>query len=554
MELDQAAEGTYATGENAYERNFVVHSTGSWDRVTTQPVKDFTITAVYPNGTNGTSSTLLTTVPSTTNMFTSSSAVSDNSKFFLPWETIKFEYIKLSAGETWQQWTHLNGGRLICGRMCLPEDGKTAFLFTAGIRLVRCLAKSQLTDTRHKKCRWRLESGNLPMHLWFGYAESLLSPTCKGGLSCDVVLGNDYDRSLGDNDKLKVAIPRGTRCVFLDSVNLGTRQMNYVIKSGTITGEHNNNQFNVVFNMGHGNDPKFSGITTVVVEGGVFTDLAIGHDKDRNDPTVTDTTMVQGRLYMKGGHVRKSIWGAGNRADGVGARRMVFTGGRIDGWIAGGCNGTDPNYGGIVQGDIGIYFGGHTVLQHTADDPEYWYSRGGNLYGAGSGYQKEHATIGKVNNSYIVVADSAYISRNVYGGGNRGFCNEGANVQILGGTVAGKVFGGGYGEGTSMTGDVHVIIGSQAASQPHADIPLVHGNVYGGGFNGIVNAPDKTLKITTHNGRLEKSVFGGGFGLSALTTANPEVHILGTTHVEGNVYGGGNMGRVEGNTRVVVGD
>ena len=620
LQLDQAAEGTYATGENAYERNFVVHGTGAdrrWERDQTQPVKDFTITAVYPNGTDGTSSTLLFAVPNTSNLFDNdgwtSPAKNNSALFFLPWETIKFEYVKQSCTGEWRQWTDINGGRLVCGRMCLPEDGKIGFLFDQGRqRYLRCLSTSQLNNTRNKKCRWRIESGDFARCFYFGYAESNLSPQMSGMMSVDVVLGSDYDRSLGDNSKLELSIPRGTRCVFMDAGNMGTRQMNYVIKSGMVTGKYNDNVFGIVVNIGHGHNPKYCGSTTVVVEGGILPDIGCGHDRNPGDPTYLDTTLVQVRLYMKGGRVEKSIWGGGNRSDGIGGRRMVFTGGEINGWIAGGCNGTDPQYGGIVQGDMGIYFGGHAILQHNQSDPLYWYSKGGNLYGAGSGYGSDHPTIGKVNNSYVVLADSAYVSRSVYGGGNRGFCNESANVQILGGTVAGKVFGGsnqkfgravnvemrgghvlggihggsnaygevsgpvsihveggtigepgchdtvgnifggGYGGRTSMTGTVQVVVGREDAKRPHVNNPLVHGNVYGGGFGGTVTTP--SLKVTTHNGRIEKSVFGGGYGKTAVVTANPEVSILGTTHVQGNVYGGGNMGKVSGNTRVVIGD
>ena len=617
----EATAGAYATGENAYERNFVIHSNDAasrWQRDITGIVKDFTLSAIYPDGTDGSSATRLTSVPNTPNMFSQSGWTAQTSSnlnhFFLPQETIKFEYIKLSAGHSWIQWSHLNGGRFITGRMCLPEEGKTGFLFTPGTNYLRCISPSDLSSTRDKKCRWRLESGDLLLHLYFGYAEGGLSPSMYGKVTVDVVLGSDYDRSLNDNTKLTIAVARGTRCVFQDIRNRSTRQMNYVLKSGLITGQYNNNIFKIVFNIGHGHNPKYCGTTTVVVEGGSFPDIAIGHDCMPGDPTYLDTTVMQGRLYMKGGLVKTSIWGGGNRADGVGCRRMVFTGGEINGWIAGGCNGTDPSYGGIVQGDINIYFGGHARLQHSPSDPMHWYSKGGNLYGAGSGYLNDHATIGMVNKTYIVVADSAFVSRDVYGGGNRGFTRNVANVQIKGGTVRGNVFGGsnqksgraanvevaggqvlgsvyggsnqsgtmrgpiqvhvkggtlgtagcadtignvfggGRGNSTSVNGPVHVIVGRFDAQHPPVSNPLIHGHVFGGGYGGTVTSASQPVRVTTYGGEIKKSVFGGGYGQTAVTTASTEVRILGTSTIRGNVYGGGNMGKIRGNTRVIIGE
>lgn len=326
----------------------------------------------------------------------------------------------------------------------------------------------------------------------------------------------------------------------------------------------------------------------------------------------TDTFLTQVRVYMKGGLVRKSAWGGGNNGTGRGIRRMVFTGGEINGWITGGVNGFST-YGGWQVGDINLYFGGHARLQHTGSDGEFWGSYGGNLFAASSGYDINNSRWW-AGNTYTVVADSAYISRNVYGGGDKGYAKGTSNIQILGGTIAGKVFGGsnkqkggavniemrgghviggihggsnvqgavagpisvrveggtvgspgchdtvgnvfgcGYGIGTSVRGDVNVIIGREESKHPHVDNPIIHSNVYGGGFQGTYNATGHTLKVTTHNGRIKKSIFGGGYGTTAVITGNTNVNVLGTTHVEGNIYGGGNMGKVAGNTRVTIGE
>lgn len=283
--------------------------------------------------------------------------------------------------------------------------------------------------------------------------------------------------------------------------------------------------------------------------------------------------------------------------------------------MAGGANGTLVEKNGILYGNTYLYIGGNTRIQHdTVNDPRIAFSRGGNVFGAGSGNERA-STPGRVTSSFVVVADSAYISRNVYGGGNYGFVNDspGSHVYILGGKVQGKVFGGsnmqhgapativmrgghvvgciyggsnlygritmvtmditggevgtanchdsignvfgcGYGDRTSVRGPVLITIGSTQAKTPHMDAPLIHGNVYCGGYFAPHTKGSYDFRITTYNGSIKKSIFGGGYGQTAVIKGDTEVNILGTTRVGGNVYGGGNMGKVVGNTRVVIGE
>ena len=633
--FDQAMDGQYATGVNAYERNFVVHSNCAdcrWQRSSVAPTKDLTLTAVYPDGTDGISITLLTEVPTTPNLFnTNGWKIGRNSNLlFLPWQTIKFEYIKLSGGTSvyFNDGSDLrvcfNGARLICGRMCLPEDGESYFLFNNHFPFgMSCLCNSQVALQREKKIRLRLESGHFNP-LFYAiirpYGNALYS--IYGKVSVHVVLGNDYDRSLGDNSKLSInGINAAGNIFFADPINKGAQTYHFELKSGIVKDEVNDNVAGVTSTLGTGDIAGYQGTRTLTMEGGIIPDISGSHDLHPDDladqNNYVDSTHVQVRIYIKGGRVLHGVWGGGNRAPSKGIRRMVFTGGEVDGWIAGGCNGITSGYGGQQIGDVCIYFGGHARLQHTARDSMFWYSYGGNLYGAGSGHSSDigsNSTVGKVNTTYVVVADSAYISRDVHGGGNRGYTHASANVQILGGTVEGKVFGGsnqqrgaaatiemrgghvvggihggcnqlgtmsglvnvhikggtvgsagcvdtlgnvfggGYGQQTAVAGEVRVTIGSPDATHPHANAPLIHGHVFGGGYGGTVTSALQPVKVTTYNGRIQKSIFGGGFGTTAITTGNTNVKILGTTMVMGNVYGGGNMGKVKGNTHVVIGD
>jgi hypothetical protein len=101
---------------------------------------------------------------------------------------------------------------------------------------------------------------------------------------------------------------------------------------------------------------------------------------------------------------------------------------------------------------------------------------------------------------------------------------------------------------------VNIVVGRAEAKYPHVDTPRIHGSIYGGGYWGDYDATGKLFGITTYNGRIDRNIFGGGYGRTAVITGNTSVRVLGTTSVYGNVYGGGNMGAVKGNTNVVIGD
>ncbi len=530
----------------------------------------------------------------------------------------------------------IGGGYFICGRMCLPEDGCDFFLEQR--RAIAGITNSEIRryPRDNYQIRWRLESGN--------FFSSLTTPVggrndsrevyfmaqgaqLRGKVTLDVVVGSDYDRSLGDNSKLLIRSAKTGRGITIgDSIgNHNTRMCNYVFKSGTFSHKYDGNASNddpYVMYFGPFTPQGYHGATTVTFEGGEFSGIAGGADNVQsvNYWDSVNVVLTKRRFYFKGGHVKYAVWGAADYGGAGGGRRMVFTGGKYSGWIAGGPNGTRQTSGGTLTGDVNIYFGGTATLQHdTVDDAPYYHSHGGNLYGAGVG-RPDALSYGWVYTSHIVVADSAYISRNVYGGGNYGFVSgfsanrRSSDIQILGGTVMGSVFGGanraqgekvditmrgghvhgsiyggsnmrgivkgpvtvrieggtvgtpgchdtmgnvfgsGYGVQSSVRDDVQVIIGRPDARRPHVNNPLIHGDVYGGGFEAPYNSTGKTFSVTTWNGRIKKSVFGGGFGSSAFITGNTHVSVMGSTHVEGNVYGGGNMGKVTGDTRVVIGE
>ena len=711
LAFDTAAPGTYATGRNAYERNFVVYtgdSTVVWPgRDSASIGKEVTITAVYPNGTDGTSNTRLTEPPQNMGIdgrYFEYSCRGDVPEGVAPKETVgarrsivlslgkgalKFEYIKFTFGavhkaylykvvdtdsvvsgvtqeDLGMSWTFavdyyrddtlcpvayrgdtvywiyrarpsgfghpqtrifLNGARFVAGRMCSPLAGEewctegTDGIFPGGSPTnngwVNGLVGLNNNNTGEQNSRWRLESGNYYYIMFLGFG------VAADRVQSDITLGSDYDRSLGDNSRLKILNIRGGQGMeFNNEVNKGKICYHFEVKSGFFNRRNVGNSLGGVETLYLGStdngDLNYQGARSIVVWGGEFGGLSGGCDPSRNQHEYVDSNFLSVRMRIHGGRFRGSVYGAAEHAVATGSRRMVFTGGEVNGWLAGGSNGTLVNRNGAMAGSSFIYFGGNARLQHSHEDPKIAASYGGNLFGAGSGHSEvigDDATVGVVHSSTIVIADSCFVSRNVFGGGNHGRCiARGSDIHILGGKIQGRCFGGsnrqtgkqvnivmrggqvcggvfggsnllgrvegpvfvnieggtvgepgcadslgnvfgcGYGEATSIGGDVQVVIGREDAKHPHANNPLVHGHVYGGGFNAPHNSIGKTFSVTTWNGLVDKHVFGGGYGTSAVITGDTRVNILGTTHVGGNVYGGGNLGRVKGNTKVQIGD
>lgn len=117
------------------------------------------------------------------------------------------------------------------------------------------------------------------------------------------------------------------------------------------------------------------------------------------------------------------------------------------------------------------------------------------------------------------------IHGNVYGGGNLADVKENTEVNMNGGTVAGNVFGGGKGEGSLFT-CAKAMVGTEEADNACKE-------------PGSNDYKDKGTKVTISNGTVGTLV--GEEGSQTLKEGT------------GNVYGGGEIGRVEWNTQVLIG-
>ena len=203
----------------------------------------------------------------------------------------------------------------------------------------------------------------------------------------------------------------------------------------------------------------------------------------------------------------------------------------------------------------------------------------------------------------VTIDESATIKGSVFGGSESGFVYHNTDVKIQNGTIKGDAFGGGRGlatfaEAGRVSGNTNIAISDGA----------VQGNVYGGGnlgdvgtikknfttynyiwknsdCNGNINAEgnDNTAgnnKITGTNkntGVCKVTISGGTIGIDNPTDATKHGNVFGAGQglantwwcekamafstdvsitkgtVKGNVYGGGQIGRVEDDAKVMIG-
>ena len=274
---------------------------------------------------------------------------------------------------------------------------------------------------------------------------------------------------------------------------------------------------------------------------------------------------------------------------------------------------TGDVYGGSAKGKVNSHLVESTET-YTADKTThvnfYGGTISGNLYGGGLGEATHAADVygpvtvtmgsGTVNNvfgcnnvlgtpkdSVLVIINGGTVNHSVYGGGNRAAYTPSGEqnypaVRINHGTVTEDVFGGGLGAAATVTGNPQVTIGDTEENHTVA----VGGSVYGGGDEGNVNGNPHVMVQNTHT-TIAKNVFGAGKGRDntftcaeamvgvndegacadpgsnenkdkgtkvtilngTIGTLNNDILVAGT----GNVYGGGEIGRVEWNTQVEIG-
>ena len=235
------------------------------------------------------------------------------------------------------------------------------------------------------------------------------------------------------------------------------------------------------------------------------------------------------------------VYGGGNHADSkAGHISIGCTGGENEG--------IDTVYGGANQADIA----GKIELNISG-------GRIGNLFGGNN-------ISGNISDSIVINVDwnnsceHNYLG-NVYGAGNLAEYSPTFDtivspvVNLINGTVSGNVYGGGLGMGTKVISSAatnmgrvasNPVVNIGATSTAHANgVVLVKGNVFGGGALAKVAG---NTQVNMLKGTVDGSLFGAGEGcdsnmILALVMKNSTVNMI-DGRVKGSVYGGGNLSSV----------
>ena len=173
----------------------------------------------------------------------------------------------------------------------------------------------------------------------------------------------------------------------------------------------------------------------------------------------------------------------------------------------------------------------------------------GNVFGAARG-DEAFTTDGyaQVKTTEVNINAGADVKGNVFGGGEAGLVQDSTKVSMTGGTVAQNIYGGGY------LGNVGIIDKDDPNNYKWTDSQ--------GAYNktGVctVEVTGGTVGPDNNTDPKKGNVFGAGKG-SAKTfrcenaMAYDAIVTVSKGKVNGNVYGGGEIGRVENNTTVTIG-
>lgn len=347
----------------------------------------------------------------------------------------------------------------------------------------------------------------------------------------------------------------------------------------------------------------------VNIYGSIYGGSALGSVSGESSVSIEDKISEDNEIFISG-----DIFGGGKGNSGTPAnnnKNCIVT---IDGGtypyarVFGGCN-----VNGVIKGAVTVkigenlstyvneVYGGGNEAGITADtDNVYVYLyqnatvenafNGGNSAGiVGNATLNNGTFTGTVPRA--IYAQGATVRQALFGGSNSSgelqntfvFCSNNAKVA--------NVFGGGKGVDTEITGDTLVNIqNSEITNNAYGggDQGVVWGNTivtidntqilstaYGGG-NGADTSPngvnpglvDGNTNVTITNSNIKNAVYGGGKGATASTNGNPSITITNSniynekkeeladgtvqTVALGNVYGGGDLGQVNGSSTIVI--
>ena len=518
----------FSNGYNSVERNFYITSGGNQTELASNLGAPCTYTSFYPNGTtNGTTSATLADRKT-------------NRANFTPTYASKIEYINLNR--------YQNGDEIDANGMNLTIGRGVEVTSSTKIPVVG------LSSQRAMNQRLRIESGQYTT--FTSYTANPSSITRHW-----VVLGSDYDRAKGDNDKLSFS----GRFLTGQGRNLGLSSTGEMARVWSKSGSF---MTGVAVGNAAAENSYYIGITNtqnrghryLEIEGGEWYANIAGGMGDNHSATEPGFT-----FRMRGGIIRGSVYGAAAFAGAGGTRKYTITGGTIGGWVAGGANGTQSD-GGLLDGATYIYVGGNARIDSNGSNAVINRGVGGNVFGAGCGYNG-NSDSGEISlGTNVAIADNAYVERGVYGGGAYGFTEATSNIYILGGKVDGKAGGA---NGTNYLATINGGVFGGACQNRGGTVNIymtggqVNGGVYGGSnYTGNIN---NNVTMFINGGQVgtdadhPANIHGGGLGNATRVLGSVNM-TLGTAAgaakyvtVYGDVYGGSAQGRTNGNNNRTAG-
>ena len=217
-------------------------------------------------------------------------------------------------------------------------------------------------------------------------------------------------------------------------------------------------------------------------------------------------------IYLQGGHA-ENIFGGSDSSGTVTASHVYIQSGTATNVYGGnnedGTTTTSNVF--VIGGTVTNVYGGGYQATTTATNVSLTGGTVTNGFGGGNA--------ANVTNSSILLAGST--AQNIYGGSNEQGTVTKSYVAINSGKAT-NVFGGNNAGGNTI--DTEVIINSTVE------------NVYGGG-NEAITTSDTNVLIT--NATVTGNCYGGGNGAAAVVTGDSTIKIEGTSHITGDVFGGG---------------
>ena len=233
-----------------------------------------------------------------------------------------------------------------------------------------------------------------------------------------------------------------------------------------------------------------------------------------------------------------TVYGGNNKADHTGNITLTITGGKMA-RVFGGSKSAD------ITGDVTVnVYGGHIGEVFG----------GNNVSGNISGTITVNVDIDPAYNCPDGLALTT-----VYGGGRDAAYTPTdcfrfspmVNIKHTSTLQLSEVYGGGYGATAKTVSYPLVIVGGFGGGK----VARVYNNVYGGGYGAPVYGNTIAMvrsSIIGNDDATTGTVFGGGYGTTAVINGETYVGIFGTSDIRKNVYGGGNAGAVLGSTDVQV--